>query len=434
MTRGAAAIREAPLHPASAAAAAVVVRAALTVWWGTLSAPRTFETEQLVRNMLAGRGFMYRFLDADQYSLYGAVPYALLYAAVDWLSGESRAANLVVQWVFAALLCVLVWHIGMRLGGRTVAGIAAWLAAMHPGLLVYDATRLIQFSFDGTLVAAGILAFVRWAECPSAGRAACAGLVSGLLMYERGTMGLFFPVALAWVQGTVRLSWSRWVRQVAVYGVAAALLVLPWMVRNAVVQRRLVPLMSTYTWLALWQGNNETATGTEFTADGQGMKRTFPAELSRRIQGKGELEQAEAFRDAALTFIRTHPGRAAELYVRKLGYFWWRSPHTGRWYPDAWLVLYGVWYVVFIACAMLGLVTLARGDPGPWAVGRLILWLAVCSSVGQAVFYVASRHRWTIEPVLGLLSAAGLQWLWQRRGATGAGAWWRVSSGVGRSR
>jgi hypothetical protein len=71
-----------------------------------------------------------------------------------------------------------------------------------------------------------------------------------------------------------------------------------------------------------------------------------------------------------------------------------------------------------IGCAILGFVALARGDPGPWAVARLILWLAVCFSAGQAVFYIGGRHRWTVEPVLGLLSAAGFWWLCQRRWRT----------------
>jgi hypothetical protein len=185
------------------------------------------------------------------------------------------------------------------------------------------------------------------------------------------------------------------------------------MVRNVLVQQRLVPLMST-TWMALWEGNNEAATGTEFTADGRFMKWTHPPELARRLDGKGELEQMEAFRDAALSFIRTQPGRAAELYVRKLGFFWWRSPHTGTWYPGRWTVAYQTWYVVFIGCGILGVVALARGEPRPWAVARLVVWLAVCYSAGQAVFYIGGRHRWTIEPLLGLLVAAGAWWLWQR--------------------
>ena len=258
-----------------------------------------------------------------------------------------------------------------------------------------------------------LLAFVRWAERPSAGRAAGAGVLTALVMYERGTMGLFFPVALFWVRGVARLPWSRWMRQVAVYGAVAALLVAPWMVRNVLVHERLV--FMTTTWIALWEGNHEAATGTEFRTDGRPVRAVLPAELQERIDGKGELEQSEAFRDAALTFIRTHPARAAELYGRKLVFFWWRSPHTGLWYSPRWLTAYQAWYLVFIGCAILGVVALARGDPGRWAVARLILWLAVCFSAGQAIYYIGGRHRWTIEPVLGLLTAVGFWWPWPRR-------------------
>jgi 4-amino-4-deoxy-L-arabinose transferase-like glycosyltransferase len=401
------------LHPVSAAVAAVIVRATLALWWGTLKAPRAFETEQLIRNWFEGRGYVYRFLGTDYRSFHSALPYDFLYAGVYGLSGGRRAANLLVQWLFAALLSVVVWRLGMRLGGPVVAGLGAWLAAMHPGLIAYDATRLVQFDFDATLVAAALLAFVRWAEAPSFPRVTTAGVVTGLLMYERGTMGLFFPLALAWVQRVGGLSWRPYIRQVALYGAIVVLLLLPWMVRNALVHRR--PVFMTTTWIALWQGNNEAATGTEFTADGRSMKGVHSPELSRRIEGKGEVEQMEAFRDAALTFIRTEPARAAGLYVRKLGFFWWRSAHTGIWYPGEWTVIYQAWYGVFIGCAVLGFVVLARGDPGPRAVALLIFWLAVGFSAGQAVFYIGGRHRWTIEPVLGLLSAAGFWWLWQRR-------------------
>jgi 4-amino-4-deoxy-L-arabinose transferase-like glycosyltransferase len=400
------------LHPASAAAAAVLVRAGLALWQGTLRAPKMFETEDIVRNWFGGRGFTYHFLGTDYQSFHSALPYDLLYAAVYGISGGHPGANLVVQWLFAALLCVVIYHLGMRLGGPLVAGLGAWLAAFHPGLVAYDATRLVQFSFDATLVAAGLLAFVRWAERPTVARAGCAGLLTGLLMYERGTMGLFFPLALLWVRRAGHLAWPRWIRQSAVYGLVVVLLIVPWMVRNALVHGRVV--FMTTTWIALWQGNNEAATGAEFTADGRPMKSAYPPELAERLQGAGELEQAAVFRDAALAFIRAHPLRVVELYVRKLGFFWWRSPTTGIRYPPAWLTAYQAWYLVFIGCAALGFVRLARGEPGPAAVARLLVWLAVAFSLGQAVFYVAGRHRWTIEPVLGLLTAAGIGWLWHR--------------------
>jgi hypothetical protein len=397
------------LHPVTAAVAAVLVRAMLAWWWGTLTRPEPFETDRLVSNWFAGHGYVYRFLGTDYHSFHSLVPYTLLYAALYGLGGGHPTVNLVAQWAFAALLCVVVWHLGVRLGGPRVGGLAAWLAALHPGLVAYDATKLVQFSLDATLVAAALLAVVRWAEAPSLARAACGGLLTGLLMYERGTMGLFFPVALLWVKRVGHLPWRSWTRQVALYGAVALLLLLPWFVRNAVVHKRLV-LMMTTTWMALWEGNNEAATGTEFTTDGRPIKFAQPPELARRLQDKSELRQMEAFRDAALTFIRTQPAAAVGLYVRKLTYFWWQSPHTGLWYPRRWTIVSQTWYLVFIGFAALGLVMLARTGPEPWAIARLILWLALCFSAGQAVFYVAGRHRWTIEPVLGLLTAAGLWW------------------------
>jgi 4-amino-4-deoxy-L-arabinose transferase-like glycosyltransferase len=401
------------LHPASAAVAAVALRAGVTLWGGRLRAPQVFEMEEQVRNWFGGQGFTYHFLGTDYRSFNSALPYGLLYAGVYGLSGGRPAANLVVQWLCAALLCLVVWQIGTRLGPSPVAGLAAWLAATHPGLVAYDGTRLIQITFDATLMAGALLSFVRWAEHPSVGRAGCAGLLTGLVMYERGTAGLFFPIALFWVKGLSHLSWSRWTRQVAVYGAIATLLLLPWVVRNTLVHGRFVPLMTT-TWMALWEGNNEIATGTEFTADGQPIKWAPPPELRERLAGRDELEQMEAFREAALTFIRTQPRGAAELYVRKLGFFWWRSPDTGRWYPGGSVAAYQAWYLVFLGFAVIGVVTLAQGPPRPWAVARLVLWLGLTFSAGQALFYIGGRHRWTIEPVLGLLSAAGAWWVWRR--------------------
>ena len=104
--------------------APVLVRATLAWWWGALARPEPFETDRLVSNWFAGHGFVYRFLGVDYRSLHSLVPYSLLYAAVYGLSGGSPGANLVAQWVFAALLCVVVWHLGVRMGGPRVAGLA----------------------------------------------------------------------------------------------------------------------------------------------------------------------------------------------------------------------------------------------------------------------------------------------------------------------
>lgn len=395
------------LHPGVAAIVAIFVRAAAAGWLGTLAEPETFETEELVRNLLAGRGYAYPFLGTAYRSFHSILPYDLLTAGVYLLSRGSQTAMLVVQWMVAGLSCLAVSRLGHRLGGPGVAGIAAWLVALHPGLVVYDATKLQQISFDAFLVALGLLAFIRWGEQPSLMRAGAAGAVVGLLMYERGTMGLFFPVAALWVRQTSRLPWGRWARQAAWCVVVAGVVVGPWILRNTLVHHRFMPMMST-TWLALWKGNHATATGTEYAPGHQPIVPDhLPPHLQDALKGANELKQMETFRHAALTFIREEPLHAASLFCRKLGFFWWRSPYTGLQYRSSWSVGYQGWYLLLLLGGAYGIVTLARSGGGVWSLGCLVLWLAACSSVGQALFYVAGRHRWMIEPTLGVLSAVG---------------------------
>ncbi len=399
-------------RPGTAAIVAIVIRAVVAWQRGTIAAPEPYETERIVRNWLAGRGFTHVFLGTTYRSFHSLLPYDLLTAAVYSVTGGSQTAMLCMQWVCSALLVLVIGRLGQRLVGSGGVAFAVWLVAFHPGLIVYDATKLQQISFDALLVAGGVLAFVRWAESPSVMRSAVAGLLTGLLMYERGTMALFFPVAALWVKRVSGLSWAQWGRQATPYVVVASLVVLPWTVRNVLVHRRFVPMMTT-TWMALWKGNNEITIGTEYVGH-ETILVHLPAPLHEAIGGATELQQMDAFRAAALQFIRQHPEGVLRLFFQKLRFFWWRSPHTGLLYSGTWMSAYQAWYLFFIGWALVGTRVLVNGDQQGWAIGRLILWLAVLFSAGQCVFYVAGRHRFTIEPMLALLSATGLSWMWQR--------------------
>jgi 4-amino-4-deoxy-L-arabinose transferase-like glycosyltransferase len=401
-------------HPGLAAAAAILIRAMTAIWRGTLTAPQIFETEELARNLLAGQGYTYHFLGTVYQSFHSMLPYDLLTALVYGLTGGSQTAMLGVQWICAGVLCLLIWRVGRRLEGPVVAALAAWLAALHPGLVVFDATKLQQFSFDAVLVAGSVLTVIRWAERPSIWRAACAGVLVGLFMYERGTLALFVPAAVMWVKWQGRMSWARWARQTAVSLLVAALVVSPWLIRNRLVHQRFIPMMTT-SWLALWKGNHPGATGTEYALDHRPIVPDhLPADLRQALEGADELRQMEVFQRAALAFIRDHPAQAVALWWRKCGFFWWKAPSTGLTYPAAWLAVYQAWYLtVVVLCGLVGAVALARGGTRPaWALGQLLLWLGLLFSVGQSVLYSAGRHRWIVEPLLGVLSAAGMGWLW----------------------
>jgi hypothetical protein len=188
--------------------------------------------------------------------------------------------------------------------------------------------------------------------------------------------------------------------------VTAAFVYGPWPVRNSILLGQFVPGSSESTeWW--WRGTNPRATGSSWTADGQTMLEVAPPAFREQIAAASEAERIGLYRDAAMQFIGDRPGDAVRLYVLKLQGFWWGSNSTGLLYPPAWTVLYDAWYAAILALAAVGVV---RG----WKVRAaqptiaLIVMSLVLVSASQAIFYVEGRHRLAVEPLLLVLSGAGL--------------------------
>src|SRR5262249_13889419 len=154
-------------------------------------------------------------------------------------------------------------------------------------------------------------------------------------------------------------------------------------------------------------GTNPAATGASFTVDGQLMLATASPEFQARIASASEAERITIYRDTAIDFITHHPADAARLYALKLKAFFWASDLTGRAYPPAWPVGYGVWYGTLLVCAVPG-IWLSRRDQDAWSVVVLLLCCLVLIGATQAVFYVEGRHRVAVEPLLAVLSAIGI--------------------------
>jgi len=396
------------LHaPVTPLAVALLARLLAAIALGTLHHPELYETEDIVRNWKSGPGLAFDYLGTTYYTYHTFLPSTLIYAVVHWLSDGNPTANLVVQWLFAILLCWAGGWLGQRLGGPAVATLARWLIALHPALVIYDATKLQQITFDAAMVLLALIAYVRWVERPGLRPAIASGVLMGVLMYERGSLLLFFPLALWWVKCVSRMNWQDWIRQATLSALIAALLLAPWVIRNQWLYQRFVPMTST-TWMILWIVNNENATGTECMRDGRPFMLNLPDPLKQALARKTELEQAQVFREATLAAIGSQWGRVAWRHLQRLGYFWWRSPSTGLTYPRLWTPVYQVYYAGLLGFALLGVCTLRAQDSPAWALGKLILSLALALSVLQASFYVAGRHRLIVEPSLLLLTAVGL--------------------------
>ena len=91
----------------------------------------------------------------------------------------------------------------------------------------------------------------------------------------------------------------------------AAVVMVPWTVRNAVVMDAFVPV-ATNASETLWSGHNDHATGAQVYPPAD-----YDARFDQTLPAL-ELERAKALRNDAIEYMVTHPVRELELVPLKL--------------------------------------------------------------------------------------------------------------------
>jgi hypothetical protein len=158
--------------------------------------------------------------------------YPLFVALVGWLSGGDLRAVVALQHVLGAATAGLVYGVGRLTFGRGVGVLSGLAAALSGGLLIYEHYILTEGLFT-FLLTLGIFLFLvglrGHGEWYVAG-----GLALGLATLTRPhaiVLLLLGPL----VVGLCERRWRPAVRAGALAGAAAALVIVPWTVRNGVV-------------------------------------------------------------------------------------------------------------------------------------------------------------------------------------------------------
>lgn len=376
---------------------AVAARLAAQLLLGFYQHPEVWEEGEIAARLAAGGPYVYEQNGAPSYAL-RAPAYAFALAAAYVIFGTSPLVAGAFQALLGGVLAAAVFAIGMRVGGPAVTVIAALGVATHPGLLVYSA-KIHQLSLDALLAAVGALLLLRVATT-GVGDGARFGALLGLAALTRPT---FLPfLLLGGLLAAVRLRLRRLAPVLAAVAVSVAI-VAPWLAHNALTAGSLT--LSTDTGYLLWIGNNPMASGTTVTADGRAILDAAP-EMSERVWGRPEAEQDRLFREAALQYMAEDTWRTLRDYATKAFYFWWFSPQTGTFYPPAWLTAYHLYYALTLVSAILGAILLARS--GGFFQLAIIAGGPLLVSLSQSIFYVDGRHRWGVESLLLVLSAAAI--------------------------
>lgn len=408
----------------------LAVRVAAILWFRTyLGDAGAYEHEEIAQALLRGEGFAFRFFSdvAEPTGHQAPALPALLALGYAVFGLGAPMARLAVQMLFAGLAAAASLVIG-RLALRwwsERAAIAAMLGfALYPAF-VYMPTRIQSINWTVPFLFFALAGFVAMVEGRGSTRVAIwTGIAGGL-----GALGepiLVAPFALCWLSVAWRSRATP--RQVLVVAASCAVVLAPWLARNAVALGAPGFVKSSFGYVA-WQGNHRGASGTDKLPVADSVARA----LAWRVRGG---RSTEALLDAARTqavsvdvaldaadsaAIRALPSERARMawfkarlfeelaadpaaYGRvvgkRLGMLLWFDPTN----PRSFVAAYRLPYILLALLACAGVVLgLRRRQVAP----GLMLWaLTLVGLAGVFVFVIASaRFRLPIEALL-LLPAA----------------------------
>src|SRR3989338_9631765 len=124
-------------------AIAFLARLALILILKTYSHPKVWEYEEIINNLISGRGFLYYHFGGVPYRSFNNPLYSFLSWGIYYITNHSYLAVLLVQSLFSVIVVYLIFSIGKILFDDKVGLFSAIFVAFHPGLLYYDVFDLL---------------------------------------------------------------------------------------------------------------------------------------------------------------------------------------------------------------------------------------------------------------------------------------------------
>lgn len=341
-----------------------------------------------------------------------AYPYFL--GAVDLIDGHATAQDGAInparlsQALLGTVTVVLVGLVALEaFESVTLALIALALAAVYPVLIDLSGTLVAENLFTPTVLAATWAALRAGRSARPMRWVAAAGILTGLaaLTHFNGVL-LVLPLVVAAANA------RRGIAAPAVLLATALLTVSPWIVRNAIVMRRFVPI-SDETGMTLVGTYNPASAAYRPIPYKWRIYYGIPSDRSliRQSHHLTELQLTGRLERQALSYVRAHPfAPFAAVFYNTLrlfeleGEFAWHASARAMAIPATTADVGVISFWVVAAMALAGLLTrTARAVPKwLWAV-PILLWLSVA-----VINTETPRFREPIDPFLLLLAAPAL--------------------------
>ena len=251
--------------------------------------------------------------------------------------------------IISALSCGLTYWLGERLFDRTVGIVAGLISCAYPFFLLLVYVPLTEtLSICLTLIIMALLSSESCQTrltCLTATHSISLGAAFGLLLLNKASNMTIFSCVLFWAGMRSLKTPRKGIAALALMLAVAALIILPWTLRNYRVTGAFIPINSNGGW-TFYLGNNPT-TDDNLTALEQGTANGWippqDAYLPFADLALTDVSAREQRASAlARQFIADHPAQFLRFALRKLIIFWRPYPHLIdkiTWIP---LAIFGV--------------------------------------------------------------------------------------------
>jgi 4-amino-4-deoxy-L-arabinose transferase-like glycosyltransferase len=225
--------------------------------------------------------------------------------------------------VISALACIPVFLLARRSLGPRIALWAAWAWAFSPYGIYFAATwpwstHLLLLCLCWLLYLAQDLE-----RSPRLRLWAGFGLLAGFAGLTEPSILVVVPFLMALAAWKLARAGRRWLLPGVVSALTLTAALSPWMIRNAVVFHRFIPMRDSMG-LELWMGNN--GSNLRWTSDDLHPLHDMKEQAE---YDKGELAYMDLKGAQAKAYIQAHPGWYAWMCMRRAVYLW-----TGYWSFD----------------------------------------------------------------------------------------------------
>jgi 4-amino-4-deoxy-L-arabinose transferase-like glycosyltransferase len=279
-----------------------------------------WEQGNVARSLVAGRGFGSPFV-SDQTSAIMPPVYPLIVVGIFKIFGVHTVASIFAVHAFDcltnALACIPIFLMARRSFGPRVGLWAGWAWAFFPYGIYFAAawawsTHLLLLSLCWLLYLAQDIEV-----SPRLGLWAGFGLLAGFAGLVEPSVLVVIPFLMVLAAWRLARAGKRWLLPGAVAALVLAATIAPWLIREAVVFHRFIPMRDSMG-LELWMGNNGYST--RWTSDQ--LHPLHDAQELADYNSMGELAYMDHKAQQAREYIHAHPGWYAEMCLRRSVYLW----------------------------------------------------------------------------------------------------------------